>query len=717
MIFSIFAGLVAFMLSCVSAYYSVLGLMAIFSSAVVPIIIMGATLELGKVATVLWLHRYWKHTSLRLKLYLVPAVIVLMLLTSVGSFGFLSKAHIDQTVPSAGVTSQLSILDDQIKIQQDNIANYKKELAQLNQNVTEMMNRTTDATGVLRSEHIQKQQNAAQKTIFANIALAQKTMLSLQEQRIPIAQLAKKADADVGPIKYIAALIYGNNATDSMLESAVRIVIILIVLVFDPLAIVLLLSATSSIEWINKEKESKSQNEKESNQRFADLEGHREKSNEIIRKQDEEIKRLQQSVADSVEIQKQKELELSEIVTSFRSMTDDISELMALNAELKNNINDTRERESLLAENLQTMLAQNSETEDIYNSVTQDNLKLTETLEQLTIDYENSKLIANRLQHELTEIKENLRNISEENTRYLEKNKDIESKNSAQILIIESLREKETEYESKLSNTISELESVQQELTKLKIDSMAIMYREQSLIDKITELEDLTNTQASEVENYRVIANDSTRKLGDAEDRVFELETENNILRIDYNDAKHKYETMSKDMAVLEGHAAELATSLNKYKQDSENLALLVEELTKLENASPHSSETLLEANIAPPAPSNAPTISWDRRDKVTADNFPTSSSNADFGTSFPAAPLRGDIFLRVDYMPSKLFKWTGTQWIAIDNTVNNPIVYDEEFITSLINKLEREEISPDALNPMEEKLVREQLYKVNRNE
>src|SRR6056300_706518 len=92
--------LTALTISAVAIYYSVAGLVAIFAAAAVPIMIMGGVLEISKLVTAVWLHRYWKQTVWWLKSYLTLAVVVLMLITSMGIFGFLSKAHIEQT--SAG---------------------------------------------------------------------------------------------------------------------------------------------------------------------------------------------------------------------------------------------------------------------------------------------------------------------------------------------------------------------------------------------------------------------------------------------------------------------------------------------------------------------------------------------------------------------------------------------------------------------------------------
>ena len=113
--------IVALSLSAIAAWYSILGLTAIFAAAVIPIIIMGGALEVAKVTTTVWLHRYWNKASWTFRLYLVPAVVALALLTSMGIFGFLSKAHIDQCIPTGDQAAQVSLLEEKIVNERQNI--------------------------------------------------------------------------------------------------------------------------------------------------------------------------------------------------------------------------------------------------------------------------------------------------------------------------------------------------------------------------------------------------------------------------------------------------------------------------------------------------------------------------------------------------------------------------------------------------------------------
>jgi len=263
MIFGYIVLFVALLISVVSAYYSILGLTAIFSASVVPIIIMGAALELGKISGTLWLHYYWERALWRLKIYLVPAIVMLMFLSSMGIFGYLSKSHSSQSLVSGDVAAKVQIFDEKIKTQQDNIVSDRKVLTQMDAAVDQLVGRTDDAKGVNRSLQVRRSQAKERDRVQADIDTAQSIITKLQEDRAPVAAEVRKVVADTGPIIYIAALIYGDNPSQNLLESAVRWVIIIIVSVFDPLAIVLLLAATSSIEWERDDRKKRLSNESE----------------------------------------------------------------------------------------------------------------------------------------------------------------------------------------------------------------------------------------------------------------------------------------------------------------------------------------------------------------------------------------------------------------------------------------------------------------------
>jgi hypothetical protein len=240
---------VALSLSVIAAYYSIAGLTAIFAAAVIPIIIMGSVLEIGKVTVTLWLHEYWNRARWMMKLYLVSAVAVLMLITSMGIFGFLSKAHSDQSLVSGDVQAKIAVYDEKIRTAKDNIDANRKALKQLDDAVDQVMGRSTDEKGADKAVAIRRSQSKERVRLISDIEAEQKKISSLNEERAPIAAEVRKVEAEVGPIKYIAAMVYGENTDANSLEAAVRWVIIMLVIVFDPLAIMMLLAATESLKW------------------------------------------------------------------------------------------------------------------------------------------------------------------------------------------------------------------------------------------------------------------------------------------------------------------------------------------------------------------------------------------------------------------------------------------------------------------------------------
>ena len=248
--------LVALSLSSVAAWYSIIGLTAIFAGAVIPVIIMGGILEVGKITTTVWLRKYWHRAGWLLKLYLVPAVIALALLTSMGIFGFLSKAHMEHGISTGDSQAKLSLYDEKIKTQRDNIELARKALTQMDNQVDQRLSRGDSENSAERAVVIRRQQAGERSKLQKDIGDAQKEIAKLNEERAPIAAENRKVEAEVGPIKYIAALIYGDNADNNMLESAVRWVIILLVIVFDPLAIALVLAANASRDWDKEEGDS-----------------------------------------------------------------------------------------------------------------------------------------------------------------------------------------------------------------------------------------------------------------------------------------------------------------------------------------------------------------------------------------------------------------------------------------------------------------------------
>jgi hypothetical protein len=253
--------LVALALSVIAAFYSIVGLTAIFSASVLPIIIMGGVLEAAKLVVTVWLHEHWGQCKLAMKLYLVPAVAALMLITSMGIFGFLSKAHLDQAVPTGDVAAQVALIDEKIKNERDTIENARSLIKQLDdavigiqsagndREITRRDGSTYTQSSAERALAVRRSQARDRDNLTRTIEAAQARIVKLQEEKAPMARDLRKIEAEVGPIRYVAALLYGDNPDENLLERAVRWMIVLLVAVFDPLAIMMLLAATESLKW------------------------------------------------------------------------------------------------------------------------------------------------------------------------------------------------------------------------------------------------------------------------------------------------------------------------------------------------------------------------------------------------------------------------------------------------------------------------------------
>jgi len=234
--------LVAIGLSAIAAYFSVIGLTTIFAASFWPVVIMGGTLEVAKVVAASWTYRNWSIAPFSIKAYLVTSIVVLMFITSMGTFGYLSKAHIDQTASSSDVVAQLAIYDEKIKVAKENIDANRKALKQYDDAVDQIMGRSDTEKGAEKAVVVRRSQQKDRARLQEEIQAYQKEIGIHNDTRAPLAAQVRKVEAEVGPLKFIAELFYEEVDTQ-FLDKTVRWVIILIVIVFDPLAIILLIAA------------------------------------------------------------------------------------------------------------------------------------------------------------------------------------------------------------------------------------------------------------------------------------------------------------------------------------------------------------------------------------------------------------------------------------------------------------------------------------------
>ena len=253
MINAILPFITALALSGIAAYYSVIGLAQIFPGSYWPIVIMGSVLEAAKLVTVSWVYDNWKTTFSALKLYFLIAVVLLMAITSMGIFGYLSKAHIEHSSTIAPQAAKVEIYEEKIKVIQSQIERNNKNLSQYDEAVDQIMGRSKDEKGAERANQVRKAQQKDRERIIAETKRLQKEIQTLTEEKLPLSLEVKKAESDLGPIKYVAEVVYGTQDRD-IIDKAVRLVIFIIIIVFDPLAVLLLIAANQTYKRYKEDK-------------------------------------------------------------------------------------------------------------------------------------------------------------------------------------------------------------------------------------------------------------------------------------------------------------------------------------------------------------------------------------------------------------------------------------------------------------------------------
>lgn len=248
--------LTALVLSGIAAWYSIVGLTAIFAAAVIPVIIMGASLEVAKVVTTVWLHRFWGKSGLLIKVYLIPAVLVLAAITSMGIFGFLSKAHLDQAKPAGNNIAKIERIDLQLDRERRKITDAEKVISQLDKAVQVLLDndRIRGPDGAIA---VRKSQQPERDSLSKIISESQTIIDNLEDKKFELNVAVRDLELEVGPIRYVAELVYEDG--EGNLEKAVRGVILLLVVVFDPLALCLVIASLKArrIEFAEIEKKYK----------------------------------------------------------------------------------------------------------------------------------------------------------------------------------------------------------------------------------------------------------------------------------------------------------------------------------------------------------------------------------------------------------------------------------------------------------------------------
>jgi len=251
---SLMALFMGILLSCVAGYFSVIGLATIFSGAYNAVLVMAGTLEASKVVAASWIYRNWSIAPRVMRVYMISAVVILVLITSMGIFGYLSKAHIDQTITSGDNNLQLEQIQTKIDRQQKRVVDAEKVIAQLDKSVQTLIDfdRIRGADGAIAVRESQKEERQSLNSIIDEaldvVAQLNEEKLSLQKQKL-------ENESEIGPLKYVAELLY-KDAKDQY-DDAVRYITVIIVMVFDPLAVCMILAGNTGIANHEEKKERK----------------------------------------------------------------------------------------------------------------------------------------------------------------------------------------------------------------------------------------------------------------------------------------------------------------------------------------------------------------------------------------------------------------------------------------------------------------------------
>ena len=683
MLFGYLILIIAVIISAIAAWYSIAGLAAIFAAAVIPVMIMGGALEAGKIVATVWLHNNWRRAGAWFKLYLIPAIMALMLLTSMGIFGYLSKAHSDQSLVSGDAMSKVAIFDEKIKIAKDNIDANRRALKQMDEAVDQVMGRSSDEKGADKAVQIRRSQQKERARLIAEISAEQKTVTALGEESAPLRAEFRKVEAEVGPIKYIAALIYGDNPDQNLLEAAVRWVIILIVIVFDPLALTLILAANKQLEWardgkggwLHEEEPEEEHVPPENTQGFSFFE---------FEKKDKD--KTEEPKLDPVE-EKQKE---------EQPAAEDYGNCPKCNTALLN------------APGIGPFCP-NKEC-DVVDGI-HGKAEFTEEQKEQTIEefFDRARLVARELdreeeQRKIDEANALLAEVTEPDSDPEQVAADAEQLQALELqqaelqAALDTLVEKYDELAAEKDNLVIEKQDAEQQASALQQDLDQAQLR---LIEAQTENTTLSNAvveiaqeQAARTVQIQELLSAKELELAAIRLRIEELERveepaemASDIVELtQVNPLPEPEPVVENTVPTLEERPGDYATPSSVYSQASD---LPTDNIPSVLRRGVQQNFQMLKAGRG-----NLPTQQF-------VDDVP-ESGKAGFGTRFPEIAGKGDMFLRVDMMPNRAYKYNGSKWIEVDKNKTDRFAYDEAYIQHLSTGLESGEYDLDDLNDTE---------------
>jgi hypothetical protein len=461
-----------------------------------------------------------------------------------GIFGFLSKAHSDQSMISGDSMAKVAIYDEKIKISKDNIDANRKAIKQMDEALDQVLARSSDEKGADKAVAIRRSQQKERTRLQSEIQAEQKTITALGEEAAPLRAEFRKVESEVGPIKYIAALIYGDNPDANILEKAVRLVIMMIVAVFDPLALVLILAAQQSLKWSRGEEHTP-----------------------------DEVNKYTETANSHVAVEEPHE------------PTPDVEEHIAVD-----------DYTVLDAEPIvQSVPAESTTTEEV---------DLFAYLKKPFVHFSN------------------------------------------------------------LPPMVHKREVVADEV-------MAPEYDEDD--------GPLTDEQVAQL----------IKSVEAFKAAVDTKESEDDI-------------AIESGLGIQQSSPEILTMGIDEIERPGDYI-------TPPEYTGPM--KEVVEEHIDPNTRIKTLSHSWVPDLDAHADNIDRAkAANADFGTKFPESANKGDMYLRVDFLPARLFKFNGVKWIEVDKAATDSYTYNEEYIKYLIDKINSGEYDVETLSESEQEQIREYL-------
>ncbi len=595
-----------------AAYFSITGLSVIFAAALIPVVVMATTLEIGKLGATFFLHHFWNELPRKLKYPMSVMVMILMIITSMGIFGFLSKGHIEQEAPTVELSLDIKDADARIEQHQSRITTLQQQTDQLNGALQKLLDfsKVSGKTGYLaRKAELNPQLQLIEQGIVDERAKIQE----IRDKQTKFKRSMAGIEAKLGPVKYVAQLFgYDLERDPEGKGKAVRIVIIMFMIAFDPFAIFLIMAGDWAFNKYRKER------------KFVVLEEENLEIKDLKHEKDE----LQAAVSHHLLNEEQLDQEIDKISLEIASVYEKL--LIVKDKEIEN-LNEMVQN----AEHVEHVVFRDVEVP--VEIRTSGNDEYVQELEQALV------ILQTELEDKKMELQEFLDTLAE---------------------IDQSLEAKPTEVE-KIVEVVND--------------------------DLVNELEESNEALAKE---FAEVKASHQSQLEEAESNIAELHELNALKEVDLTTAKTTIEEHLGEITKLETLITDLKSNINELESANDKLTSDIGARDKaVENL--NTKYQLIE---------RVPGLG------IMADNVASTVPSTGFGTSFPTDPLKDQLFLRVDSVPSVLHKFEGSRWVEI--TKDNDVEYDEKYLQHLITELGDGKIELNELSDKEQSEIQSLLSK-----